>query len=305
MVRRRARRSRLPGWSAPLLAATLALAAGLAWWSFRNAPTAEPGERATRRPPPRAAAPAPRASAPAPPVRSPAAPPPAAVRAARVAVVIDDLGRSLAELDRLRALGVPITYAVLPFESRTAQVVARLRAEGAEILCHLPLEGRGRANPGPGAIREEFSRRRMARLARRAIDAVAGAAGVNNHMGSVVTSDPQAMRAILDVVGERGLFFLDSRTTADSVAYELAREAGIPTARREVFLDVEREPAAVRRQFAALLEAAAARGAAIGIGHPHRVTLDALAEEVPRALAAGYEFVPVSFLLEREERLPE
>lgn len=222
----------------------------------------------------------------------------------RVAIVIDDLGRSLAEVERLERLGVPITYAVLPFERRTEEVVARLRAAGAEILCHLPLEGRAGADPGPGAIREEHSARRVARRTREAIEAVPGAVGLNNHMGSKVTADREAMRAVIDVVAERGLFFLDSRTTAESVAYELAREAGVPTARRSVFLDAEREPAAVRAEFERLLEQARERGAAIAIGHPHAVTFDALAELVPAAVGAGYEFVPVSYLLERDEGLP-
>jgi hypothetical protein len=219
-----------------------------------------------------------------------------------VAIVVDDLGRSLDDVERLLRLGVPLTYAVLPFESRTPEVVARLRAAGAEILCHLPLEGRPGADPGPGAILEEHSPRRLARRAAEAIDAVAGAAGLNNHMGSVVTADREAMRALLAVVAERGLFFLDSRTTAESVAYELARQAGVPTARRDVFLDSSREPEAVAAELDRLLDVARENGAAIGIGHPHEVTLAALEAWIPRAVAAGHEFVPVSYLLERDAR---
>jgi len=304
MVRKRPRRGSRGLWTALLLALA---AVALGYWAIglrradeRPSPRARSGAAAKPARPTDA-----RPSRPSPPptVSAPAASAPAArARAGRVALVIDDLGRSLADLDRLAALGVPITYAVLPFETRTGEVVARLRAAGAEILCHLPLEGRPGADPGPGAIREEHSARRVARRTREAIDAVPGAVGLSNHMGSIVTADREAMAALLEVVAERGLFFLDSRTSADSVAYELAHRAGVPTARRDVFLDGEIEPAAVRAQFERLLAAARDGGAAIAIGHPHAVTLAALDELVPMAIAAGYEFVPVSYLLERDAR---
>lgn len=300
-TRRRGRRPPLGRHGVWILAASLVTLAGAGWWLFGGPEAPDVGAPAARPAAP-AGTLATHAPAPASKRTEPRIEAPPATRSGprRVALVIDDLGRSLDDLDRLRALGVPVTYAVLPFETRTQAVLATLRAAGAEILCHLPLEGRPEANPGPGAIRDEDSPRRIARQARDAVRATTGAVGVNNHMGSRVTADPRAMRAILEVVGEAGLFFLDSRTTADTVAYEEALAAGIPTARRDVFLDVERTPEAVRAQFSELLATADRQGAAIGIGHPHAVTLDVLAEEVPRAVAAGYEFVPVSYLLDRE-----
>ncbi|HLF57221.1 MAG TPA: divergent polysaccharide deacetylase family protein [Thermoanaerobaculia bacterium] len=235
------------------------------------------------------------------------APTPATPRreSARIAIVIDDLGRSLAEVDRLEALGVPLSYAVLPFEPRTREIVQRLRGRRAEILCHLPMAARDGENAGPGAISAELPVRRIKRLTEAALDAVTGAVGVNNHMGSQVTADADAMRAILEVVGKRRLFFLDSRTTAESRAFELARAAGIPAARRTVFLDAEPGVEPVAEAFAELLAIARRDGAAIGIGHPRRTTFELLEREVPAALAAGFEFVPVSYLLESDEGLPE
>jgi polysaccharide deacetylase 2 family uncharacterized protein YibQ len=299
-VTRRSSRRPSRGLVVGLLLAAAAVALG--YWAIgtrRPAPPAtgrppvEPERPATARkrlPPGPTAAAKPKAEA------APAEAP----SGARIALVVDDLGRSLADVERLLRLGVPVTYAVLPFEPRTAQVVARLREAGAEILCHLPLEGRPGADPGPGAILEEYSPRRIARRAREALDAVPGAVGLNNHMGSVITADREAMAALIEVVAERRLFFLDSRTTAASVAYETARRAGVPAAQREVFLDSDRDPEAVREQFARLLAVARERGAAIAIGHPHEVTLAVIEEQVPRAVAAGYEFVPVSYLLERD-----
>jgi polysaccharide deacetylase 2 family uncharacterized protein YibQ len=118
-------------------------------------------------------------------------------------------------------------------------------------------------------------------------------------MGSVFSADAEAMTPILSELAARGLFFIDSRTSADSVGYRLALEHGVPAAERQVFLDADPGTEAIALQFERLLELARRRGAAVAIGHPHRDTLAVLELEVPRALAAGYEFVPASFLLDR------
>jgi polysaccharide deacetylase 2 family uncharacterized protein YibQ len=218
----------------------------------------------------------------------------------RVALVIDDLGRSLADLDTLERLGVPLTYAVLPYESQTPEVVAALRRRGEEVLCHLPMEPRsGGGNPGPGALRLGMSPGELRNSTLAALRAVPGAVGVNNHMGSGLSADETSMGAILGVLAARGLFFLDSRTSAQSVGFRLATSLGVPAAERQVFLDDDPSPAAVRAEFLRLLELARGRGEAIAIGHPHPATLATLAAEVPRAKALGYRFVPVSALLER------
>ncbi len=143
-------------------------------------------------------------------------------------------------IDELRAFGVPLTYAVLPFETKTAAVAARLAELGEEVLCHLPMEAQHGENPGPGALTEAMNQEEIRDATRRALEAVPGAIGVNNHMGSALSEDPEAMAAMLGVVRKRGLFFLDSRTSAASVAYGLAREAGVPAAERKVFLDGDR-----------------------------------------------------------------
>jgi uncharacterized protein len=223
---------------------------------------------------------------------------------ARVALVIDDLGRSLEELDDLHRLGVPITYAVLPFESQTPEVVAALRRRHDEILCHLPMEPRSGGNPGPGALREGMSPEQLRQSTLAAIAAVPGAVGVNNHMGSALSADPGSMATILGVLAERGLYFLDSRTSAQSVGFRVATSLGVPAAERQVFLDDDPRPAAVAAEFQHLLELARTRGGAIAIGHPHSATLATLAAEVPRAQALGYRFVQVSALLDHPPAAP-
>lgn len=216
-----------------------------------------------------------------------------------VALVIDDLGRSLAEVKRLLDLRVPITFAVLPFESRTREVARAIAESGSEMLVHLPMEPSNGADPGPGALTLGMSASQLAAATRKSVEAVPGATGVNNHMGSTLSADDPAMRAVLGVVAERKLFFLDSRTSAKSVGYQTAMALGIPAAERQVFLDDDKSPDAIREQFARLITLAKERGAAIAIGHPYEETLAILAEEIPKARAHGVQFVPVSYLVDR------
>lgn len=229
---------------------------------------------------------------------------------ARVAIVIDDLGRDVAPIEKLTAMlsragNVQLSWSVLPFESRTAEVVEALRRHGAEILLHLPMDPEGEGDPGPGALTTGMSKRELAAATAAALAAVPGGIGVNNHMGSKLSSDRAAMAAILGEVRREGRYFLDSRTTAGSVGFEVARELGIAAASRDLFLDDDADRSAIADQFAKLLALARERGAAIAIGHPRPATLAVLEEEIPRAVAEGFEFVPVSYLLERSEELPE
>lgn len=260
--------------------------------------------------PPAAPAPAKEKVAPSSPEVADESAPVAAQPKARVAVVIDDLGRDVAAIEKLTAIlsragNAQLSYAVLPYESRTSEVVEALRRHGAEILLHLPMDPEGAADPGPGALLTGMSKSALAAATAAALAAVPGAIGVNNHMGSKLSSDRAAMAAILGEVRREGRYYLDSRTTAASVGFEVARELGIPAANRDLFLDDIAERSAIRSQFLKLLALARERGAAIAIGHPHPATLAVLEEEIPRAVAEGFEFVPVSYLLERSEELPE
>jgi len=220
-------------------------------------------------------------------------------RPSRVALVIDDLGRSTDDLIPLERLGVTITYAVLPFEENTSAVVEQLRSQRKEILLHLPMQPKNGENPGPGALRLGMTDGELRNRTLAALQAVPGAVGVNNHMGSGLSADARSMNAILKVLSARGLFFLDSRTGPDSVGYRTALALGVPAAERQVFLDSDPGIPAAQEQFRRLLEVARTRGAAVAIGHPHPDTLAMLAQEVPRAKALGVDFVPVSYLLDR------
>ena len=232
-----------------------------------------------------------------PPVEEPAELP--AGGGSRVALVIDDLGRRVQDVRDLAALGVPVTFAVLPYEIRTQAVLQEIEGTGHELLLHLPMQPSSGADPGPGALLTTMSEAELEAATLAALDAVGGALGVNNHMGSELSADAGKMRTILGVLADRDLFFLDSRTSSRSVGYDLALELGMAAARRHVFLDVDPRPEAIRRQFRASLDEARALGAAVAIGHPYAETLAALRELVPSAVAAGYEVVTVRSLTRR------
>lgn len=217
----------------------------------------------------------------------------------QIALVIDDLGRRVEDVADLADLGVPLSFGVLPFESRTSEVIDELGRRDVEVLLHLPMEPTNGADPGPGALTSNMSSAELVAATRWALSAVDGASGVNNHMGSELSTDSESMRAVLSVLAERDLFFLDSRTSPDSVGYRLALEMGLFAAERQVFLDAESGPDAVRDQFRRLLEVAHDRGSAVAIGHPHADTIAILRQEIPQAIAAGFEFVPVGRLTRR------
>lgn len=231
-------------------------------------------------------------------------PPPQDGKGPRIAIVIDDLGRSVAAVDALLALGEPITFAVLPFESETRKVVHRLQEAKAEMILHLPMEARGSADPGPGALLRAMERSQLQEGTRAALAAVPGIKGVNNHMGSALAADERAMEAVLEVLRDENLFFLDSRTAADTRGYAVARRLGLPAAERQVFLDNDRSTSAIVHQLHELFALAKSRGGAIAIAHPYPETLAALRSELPKARNQGIEIVPASQLLDRGPASP-
>ncbi len=219
--------------------------------------------------------------------------------APRIAIVIDDLGDSLDTARKVLALEPAVTVAVMPFRDASAAVAAAAVAGGREVILHLPLEPeRGAAMAGgSGFLRTAMGPDRLESQLERDLRAVPYIVGVNGHMGSRFTSDPRAMRTLLAALRARGLFFLDSKTSPESVAADVAAGLQVPFAERNVFLDHDPSPAAVARALAAVAQMARAAGHAIAIGHPHASTLAALATWLPEAARQGFELVPVSALV--------
>ncbi|HSD71693.1 MAG TPA: divergent polysaccharide deacetylase family protein, partial [Thermoanaerobaculia bacterium] len=150
--------------------------------------------------------------------------------------------------------------------------------------------------PGPGVVLRSDTDDAIARTVIADLASVPGAVGVNNHMGSAATADPRVMRAVVHVLSQRGLFFIDSRTTEATVARRVADEAALPAASRRVFLDATPNPSAIQRAYRELLAKAKKDGSALAIGHPHPATLEVLERELPRLREEGIALVPVSRL---------
>ncbi|TPW12958.1 MAG: hypothetical protein FD130_1660, partial [Halothiobacillaceae bacterium] len=196
----------------------------------------------------------------------------------RIALVIDDLGHQSRPGERAVALpGGPITFAVLPHTAFGARLAEMAHDRGHQVILHLPMEPLGHHSRHPGMLTSEMSQAEFVTTLRHNIAAVPHIEGINNHMGSALTQQPQQMAWLMSEIKQHGaLFFLDSRTTPRSVAYPTAMSSGILSLNRDIFLDNERSPRAIEVQFGRLLAKAKSRGYAIGIGHPYPETLEAL-----------------------------
>lgn len=201
-----------------------------------------------------------------------------------VALLIDDLGYDRHAARRALALPPPVAVAVLPHSPHGRAIARAAGRAGTDVLVHLPMQGASEAVEA-GTLDGRMSNRELRRGVRRALDAVPGAIGVNNHQGSALTADLGAMRAVMQVLAARGrsLLFIDSRTTAATQAEAAARLAGVPVARRHVFLDHHRGADAVAASVRDWLARARRQGCALAIGHPHRQTLRVLERLLPRA----------------------
>jgi len=218
-------------------------------------------------------------------------------RAGWIALIVDDFGYQDDELVRgFCELPREVAFSVLPFQKRTRRIAEKLYESGHEVLLHLPMEpyGLGKADPGKGAIYVRMSEEEISRRVLEALEEVPGAVGVNNHMGSRATEDWRVMRAVLRVLKRKGLFFVDSRTSAHSVGYRVAMELGIRAAERAKFLDVVDDQEAIARALWELADMAAEEGVVVGVGHARPHTLEVLRRELPKLERRGFSLVPVS-----------
>lgn len=207
----------------------------------------------------------------------------AGARAATVTLVIDDLGYNRERARRALALPPPVTAAVLPDAPHAAEIARAGGRAGIELMLHLPMQGNGGKQMHDGFLHAELSPMQFRQQVRRGLARVPGAIGVNNHMGSVLTTDRGAMDLLMRELraAPTPLLFLDSRTSADSVAFDAATHAGVAATRRDVFLDNDLAPAAIEHQFNRWLRRARNTGCALAIAHPHPETLAVLERLLP------------------------
>ena len=214
-----------------------------------------------------------------------------------VAILIDDLGESMEQVAPFLDVPGPLSFAILPTAAGPRDVAARLVALGRDVLAHVPMEpAEGDLVQTPGFLNTRMDDDVLRAVLARDLEAVPGARGANNHMGSRFTTDPERMDVVLRVLKARGLFFVDSRTTTASVGRAAAERAGLPEIDRDVFLDDEADRAGVDARLKELVTVAKARGCALGIGHPHAGTAAAIMRWA-RDPDRGADLVPLSRLL--------
>jgi polysaccharide deacetylase 2 family uncharacterized protein YibQ len=217
---------------------------------------------------------------------------------ARLAIILDDLGNDLAASDAIFALPFPLTISVLPHHAHSFEIAEQAHRRGYEVMLHLPMQSVANETPEAHELHPGMPADDITVLFEQMMQSVPNATGVNNHQGSQATADPALMEELMPVLQEWNLFYVDSRTTAATVAYDTAQRLGVRSGFRNVpFLDDVAEVSAVRKQLELALRGARDKGEAIAIGHPHAATLEALREILPQAEKRGVHLVYASDLV--------
>ncbi len=217
-----------------------------------------------------------------------------------IGIIIDDMG-NLAQRDK-RALQLPgaVTFSFLPNTPHARELAQLAFQNHKEVMAHLPMESMEHDKLGLGALTLDMSAQQFTQQLLLDIAAIPHAVGLNNHMGSLLTQHPGHMQWLMNALSKRkDLYFVDSYTTKASVAQQLANENWIPNMRRDVFLDHEQTPEAIRFQWQRLIKKARRNGSALAIGHPFPETMAVLEKELPKLREQGITLLPVSQLVHR------
>lgn len=213
--------------------------------------------------------------------------PPEKAHSAYLTLIIDDLGQNPARDQRVLALPGPVTLAIMPDTPHATEFARQGHRAGKIVILHMPMD----PATGPFAWHPELPLAELESRLNAALLKVPFAAGINNHMGSRMTAEPVAMSWLMAELQRRHLFFVDSRTSAKTVAAAQAQKTGLASVSRDVFLDDERTAQAITRQLQTAVQLARKQGSAVMIGHPYPVTLDVLERELPRLKAQGIEWI--------------
>jgi uncharacterized protein len=222
----------------------------------------------------------------------------------RLAIIIDDMGHDRAAADQLLALPFPLTISVLPNQPLSREVAEEAFHRGDQVLLHCPMEPEANSAGGPDGVTQEPVELRVGMNAADVnstltgmLETVPHAAGVNNHEGSRATADAALMQEFMPDLRARNLFFIDSRTSAATVAYSTAERDGVPAASRKVFLDDTPTKEAVLAQLDVATKDAQRDGSAIAIGHPRPATIAAITQALPALESHGIRLVFASDLV--------
>jgi len=220
-----------------------------------------------------------------------------------IAIIIDDMGNNLTNGRRALSLPGTFTYSVLPYATYSDVLAKEAAIQNKEIMLHLPMANVNNKPLGPGALTVSLTQDEFLKTVRTAIERVPQVSGINNHMGSLLTSQMTEMKWLMTELKRRNLYFIDSRTTTSTVAETVAIQQQLDTDRRDVFLDNEQNFAAIDASFQRLLMLAHRNGSAIAIGHPHRATLEYLEAVIPTLDRQKIKLTTVSELLKENRKV--
>jgi len=215
-----------------------------------------------------------------------------------IAIIIDDIGYRL--VDGQNAVNLPgaVTCSFLPHTPFADLLANKAFANGKELMVHIPMESSLGKKLGPGGLTLNMDEADFKRVAQADIDSIPHASGVNNHMGSLLTLQPNAMNWLMTVLNKRkDLYFIDSRTAEKSIAYATAKEHGISATQRDIFLDNNATKPAIRKQLQRAIAQAKKYGTAIAIGHPYPETMAVLADELKKFKDLGIQLVSASEII--------
>jgi len=217
----------------------------------------------------------------------------------RVAIIIDDMGMNLPIAKQFAQLSFPLTFSIFPYAPHALEVAKLFHEAGQKIMLHVPMEPHGYpdVDPGPGALLDSMDDQQLLSRFSKELSAIPGIVGINNHMGSRLTENRHIMALFMNCLHDKPLFFLDSRTTAASVAFDEAIKAGIPAGQRDVFLDNIRDEGYILAQLKKLVAIARIKKTAVAIGHPYPETVAALRKFGQLMQKAKVVIVPVSTMI--------
>jgi len=223
-----------------------------------------------------------------------------AAEPAVIAIIIDDIGNNFAAGKRVINSSLQFTCSILPARPHSIKLARLAHQNGKEVMLHLPMEASKSEQLGHGGLTSDMSKQEFTSIVEISIDAIPHAQGINNHMGSLLTSNSGHMEWLMQTIANRNenLFFVDSKTTVKTVAADAAQSYYIPSVGRDVFLDsVANDKAFVKQQVQQLIKIAKQKGYALAIGHPHRATLSVLEQELSNVSAQDVQLVTVSELI--------
>ncbi len=222
---------------------------------------------------------------------------------AYISIIIDDVGHHRERVERALEIPSALTFSVLPYSQFSRQLANQVHGAGREVMLHMPMANISGQDAGPGTLKPDQDQTKFVQLIDDALAQVPNASGINNHMGSLLTTRPGEMAWVMEWAKSHNLYFIDSRTTAATVASTIAAEHNVRSASRDVFLDNDPELTAIDQEFDKLVARAQEAGAALAIAHPYPTTISYLEQKLPTLEQEGIKVVPVSHLIALKQAL--